>query len=1022
MDKRIISFLFGWLSLTVGVSVRLLAQAPNVIFEHLSVREGLPSSAVYSITKDRQGFMWFGTRRCPTRYDGSSFRSFLFPETYLITGMAADSANRMWVASDRRGLCRIDPDDLRLKPVPNTSQVTGNFYLDSRGEGWFSDNDGIGRINLQTGVVRHYPLRQTNFFGLKANGFLEDKQHTLWAIGSDNGLFRFDRKANRFVCVLGLEATDPERRFPFYLSRGCAGSDGLLWIGAYEKGLLRYNPQTDEFAFIPPLEATSGITCVQEGCDETGQRLLWVGDQQGLLVFRPGKGHSGKGRPEKGSPEQGRFFRLTGLRPAPFFTHCIYRDAASGIVWVGTSDGMLKYNPQDNRIRTVSLPQSLVRQPVVVKAIMADRRDTTGQTFWLGLSHSGLLRWHRPTNQFTLIRYPDPESETMWINQPGDGRLWVGLRPWDKKEAGVLVYDPDQNRFVPNPAARQAGRLFSMPYVDHGLIDARHRLWIGNTDEGVRVLDSRTGKLLRYWPDSLTKALHQNNNFLTDLRADQRGRVWLATYRGLYYIDAASHQFRRADDRSPKINQPEDPAANSLLIARNGHVWAARWGSVTESRADGKLNTILTARHGLFDRENRQLAEDQTGTIWIGNAEGLHAYTPRTHRIWRLTVSDGLSDNNTTHALYMHRGNELFIGQQNGLNYLDVRQLMQPRPVPAVVISSFRVHDQERAINPARPIRLGRSDNAFSVDFSTLMYPRLPNIQYAYWLDGFDADWHYSGSTHRAYYTNLGPGTYTLHLKAADSFGQWSRRPLTLPITILPAYYETWWFRLLTFLAAAGALYGLYRYRINQLMRVQQIRNRISADLHDDIGSSLSSISILGSMARQTLPTEHPSGSMVERMVTEARQISSALDDIVWSINPRNDALSSLLARMRRYAAELFEASGIQCELIIPDDLRQQTLPMAQRQDFYLIFKEAVNNLVKHAGATQATVSIRLKARHVHVLISDNGVGFDTTVHTERSGLRNMQARALNLHGQLTIRTAPSEGTTLELVFPIRND
>lgn len=1013
--------LTGALALSGYLTAPLYAQPPGVTFDRLSDRDGLPGSAVYSITKDRQGFLWFGTRRCPARYDGVTFRTFLFPETHLITGMAADSANRMWIATDRQGLCRIDPNSLRLTPVPKTPLVTGSFYLSSVG-GWFSDSDGIGRIDLKTGVIRQYPMRQTTYRGVKTQGFLEDKQRTVWAIGSDNGLFRFDHRANRFVCVLGPDCPDPTRRFRLYLSRGSIDADGILWIGTYGKGLLRVDPKTDEFTFFKTPDAENWVTCTQEGQDDTGRRVIWIGDDRGLLVFRP---------------EQRRFFRAPGVLPNPFYVHTFYRDPANGRLWVGTSDGVLTDNARDNLIRTVALPPALVRQPVLVKVIMADQRDTTGQTLWLGLSHTGLLRWHRPTNQFTLIRYPAAVAETMWLLQPTDGRLWIGLRRWDYRGDGVLVYDPRQCRFVTDPAAKRAGTLFSVPFVDHGLIDRQQRLWVGNNDEGVRVLDMHTGKPLRYWSDATLRALHRNNNFLTGLTTDSTGRIWLSTYQGPYYVaepghaepDHAEpghvepghvepgHRFVRADAYS-RQSPPDDPATNALLIARNGHLWAARWGSVTESRGDGMVINVLTARHGLYDRENKRLAEDQDGTIWIGNFEGLHAYTPRTRQLLRLTVSDGLTRNNTTAALYVHRGNELFIGQQNGLNYVNVTQLHRRRPMPPVVVSSFRVHEQERSFDPARPIQLARFDNAFSVDFTTLTYSRQANTRYAYFLEGLDERWNYSGTAHRAYYTNLGPGHYTLHLKASDPPGHWSRE-LRLVIEILPAYYETWWFRGLMLVLVGGLLYGFYRYRVNQLLGVQRIRNRISADLHDEIGSSLSGIGILGTMIKQNLPVGHPSGSMVERIVTEARQVSNSLDDIVWSINPYNDELSSLIARMNRYAAELFEASGITYTVTAPDTLQHLTLPMEKRQDFYLIAKEAVNNLVKHAQATHARLTIRRDHHCLHLEVSDNGVGFDPAAETERNGLRNMQTRAQHLHGELTIDAAPGRGTTLRLAFPL---
>ncbi|QJD77260.1 sensor histidine kinase [Spirosoma rhododendri] len=1001
MGKRL-SILVVVLVLHIGSVGRLRAQAPNVWFDQLTEADGLPGGAVYSITKDRQGFIWFGTRRCPVRYDGSTFRPFLLPETYLVTGLAADSANRMWLASDRRGICRIEPNALHLTPVPNTPTATGRFYRSTANEGWFGDTSGIGRIDLRTGVVRHYPLRHTTYRGIKVQDFLEDSQRTLWVVGSDNGLFRFDRRANRFVCVLGPDCADPARRLSVYLSRGCVDAQGILWIGSYDHGLLRFDPHTSQFTFFTQTGRPAGINCVAEGQDETGRRLLWVGDESGLLAFRP---------------EQQRFVAVPVTWPDPFAVYALFRDPGSGMLWVGTSDGVLKYNPQDSRVEPVTLPPALVRQPVLVNVICPDQRDTTGQTFWLGLSHTGLIRWHRPTNQFTLVRYPESQAETMWVQQTGDGRLWIGLRNWSYRGDGVLVYDPSAGRFVPEPAAQRAGRLFSVPFVDHGLIDRQQRLWVGNNDEGLRVLAIQTGQPLHYWPEAEIRAMYANNNFLTDIKADKAGQIWLATYRGPYCVTEPGHRFVPADHHSRR--QFDDPATNALLVARSGHVWAARWGSVTESAPDGTLLTVLTSRNGLYDRETRRLAEDGAGRIWIGTCDGLQVYDPRTRQIRRFTVGDGLSRTNVTAALYIHRGRELFVGQQNGFDYIVTDRLLHRESLPPVVVNSLRIQERERSFDAAKPIRLSPADNAFSVGFSVMTYDRMPTSQYAYRLDGFDTGWNYSGTHHRAYYTNLAPGRYVLSLKAANAAGQWSRQVTQLAIDVLPAYYQTWWFRLLIGLLFAGGLYGLYRYRINQILRVQRIRNRISADLHDEIGSSISGIDILGTMIQRGLPKNHPSEPMVERIVSEARQVSSALDDIVWSINPTNDGLGSLIARINRYAAELFEASGIQYEIAIPDGLDRLSLSMEKRQDFYLIAKEAVNNMVKHAQATQARLLISYAHPQLHLTVWDNGRGFDTNADTDRNGLRNMQTRARQLGGTLQISSAPGQGTSLRLTFPV---
>jgi len=240
-----------------------------------------------------------------------------------------------------------------------------------------------------------------------------------------------------------------------------------------------------------------------------------------------------------------------------------------------------------------------------------------------------------------------------------------------------------------------------------------------------------------------------------------------------------------------------------------------------------------------------------------------------------------------------------------------------------------------------------------------------------------------------------------------------------MQIVVLPAFYQTLLFKILISLLIAGILYAFYRYRINQLLHLQQVRNRISADLHDELGSTLSGISIMGSLAKKELSNQTGTGVLVDRIMEDVRQISSSLDDIVWNISPKNDSLSSLVARITRYASELFEAKQIAFTLDIPEALEDLKLSMEQRRNIYLIFKESVNNLVKYSKCTEAFVKIRVEKRNVYLIVKDNGVGFDPGSSTDRNGIRNMKFRARSLKGAVDIRSEQGSGTSIILQFPL---
>jgi len=982
------------------------AQLPSFQFETITSRDGLPSNTVLSATRDRSGFMWFGTRLCPVRYNGTSFQSFLTPETKFVSNLAIDTANQVWIASDLNGVCRIDPLRKTMIILPGVSdKQTGDFFIDTKGRGWFSDRRGVNRMNLKTGEIKHYAFQQTTFVWTKAS-FAEDADGTLWAIGRDNGLFRYDAKADSMVCVWGTDCQDPARREQLLLNTAHADRDGFLWIGSYNLGLIQYNTRTGKYQTFATGQRRNEVRAVEEGTDEAGHRILWIGNEQTVGVFRP---------------DQKQFYFFAGIMDEPFEVHDIFRDAYNDIVWICTSRGIVKYHPRSNLFQGRTLPKDLVRWPVDVNVVLPDERPGYENIFYLGLSHTGVLRWDKTSGAFSLIRFPkDAVAETRWMTQRDDGTLWIGTNRTDYVRPGIFVYDLKKGKFIESVLSTMANTYFSVPFFMYGFFDRQDRLWLGNSDEGVHILDEKLHRDVTPWSQEAQQNLLKDNNLLNALCTDRQGKTWLGTYGGLMLADEATQKFIPLD---PQIlpDSIADHAVNSILEDHAGSLWVARWGSLTKLDAGRKIDTLYTTANGFYDRENRGLAEDRFGQVWMGNYEGLYCIFPTLKHILRFTVNDGLRSNNTAGRLFTsHDKGLLFVGQTNGFNFVDVRRLQAPVAAPPLAISSFRIHEKEQRLDFNLPITLARNDNSFTVDFVALNFRKQHDNQYAYYLEGFEQEWNHSGAQHQAYYTNLNPGHYTLHLKAGDVFGNWHPEELKLQVTVLPAFYETWWFRTLVVLAIAALLYALYRYRINQLLRLQHMRNRISADLHDELGSSLSSIGIMGTLAQNKLTDEHPSKPFLERMVDEVQQISGSLDDIVWNISPKNDALSSLIARMTRYSSELFEAKQISYRFSIPEHVEQISLTMEQRRNFYLVFKESVNNLVKYSQCTKAAVAISIERRTLLLTIEDNGRGFDPAARTDRNGIYNLRERASRLRGTIDICSEPGKGTLIVLRFPLK--
>lgn len=992
------------LILSLASNQKSWSQVPAISFEVITSKEGLPSNSVFSAVRDQDGFMWFGTRQCPVRYDGVTFKSFTDYTTNFITGIQADKSNNIWFSSDRSGISKIDIKTLQMVQVPreheNDGGSTGDFYIDHYDQGWYSDHHGVNRIDLRTSSHKHYPFRQTNFVWLKG-AFVEDHDNNLWVIGRDNGLFRYDRQRDTLVCVLGADSPDPGQLKQLLMTTGTVDEDGFLWIGTYNFGLIRFDPHTYDFKMFETGRLENKIISIVEGWDENGKRILWVGDEQGLGIFRP---------------EQQKFFFFSNILPRAYSVHSIYRDH-DGIVWVCTSDGIIKYNPLSNVIQVISVPPEVLPQALTVNVIHQDRRPGYEHIFYLGMSNNILLRWDRHANQFLQTTYPGDAADTRWIEQRNDGTLWIGTNRWDYQRPGIFVYDLKLKKFNTTPLSNLSNKFFSVPFFMYGSWNDSI-LWIGNSDEGIHAFDEKHLSEITPWPEEAMKRLIQNNNLINDMMVDRQGRLWLGTYHGVYYYDAQKGEFICAD---PEVmpGEVDDRAVNSLLEDQNGNVWAARWGSLTRMSSLGKLDKVIAPKDGFSDREIKGLVEDNAGMVWVGNHEGLYCFNPVTNRLIKFTMNDGLLSNNTTDRVFItHDKRELMVGHIQGFNLVKVDEVLKRLEPPPLVVNSFKIHQTEYPVDDTRTVRLKPSQNVFSVDFVALNYRKQDDNQYAYYLEGFEEGWNYIGSKHVAYYTNLNPGEYTLHMKSGDAFGNWNEEALQMKIEVLPAFYQTLWFKILVSFFIAGILYAFYQYRISQLLHLQKVRNSISADLHDELGSTLSGISIMGSLVKKEISGQPTSSALVERIMEDVRQISGSLDDIVWNISPKNDSLSSLIARMTRYASELFEAKQIAFKFDVPEQLEDTKLSMEQRRNIYLIFKESVNNLVKYSKCTQAFVSIRMDKRSIILMVKDNGVGFNPNASTDRNGIRNLKARAHSLRGVLDIQSSQGQGTSIILEFP----
>jgi len=299
------------------------------------------------------------------------------------------------------------------------------------------------------------------------------------------------------------------------------------------------------------------------------------------------------------------------------------------------------------------------------------------------------------------------------------------------------------------------------------------------------------------------------------------------------------------------------------------------------------------------------------------------------------------------------------------------------------------------------------------------MYAGDSRLNYYYRLKGASDQWVRADRPYFASYASLSPGTYVFEVKCINADGIPSVHTTSLNINIAKPYWQTWWFIALIIVVAFIPVYIIYSLRLKRFEAVQKIREKVARDLHDDVGSTLTSINILSEFSKSKVDAESEVKNYLDRISNTSSQMMDAMDDIVWNIKPSNDTMEKIEARMREYAAAVFEPKDIAYRFVDNDKVKNISLNMDVRRSLFLIFKETLNNIAKYANANLVTIEFELKNNQLMMRITDDGIGFDETQVVYGNGIENMQKRAKGFKGSYEIKSYPGKGTHVLLVIPL---
>ena len=560
----------------------------------------------------------------------------------------------------------------------------------------------------------------------------------------------------------------------------------------------------------------------------------------------------------------------------------------------------------------------------------------------------------------------------------------------------------------------------SLPLSDPWLYalyeDERGYLMVGTRFDGLFVIDPDRKGYIHYFhqqndPNSLIEGSH-----LRSIAKDNQGKFWISTINGVSIFDPSKGRFYNGLMESIEKAGITKRWVNGIERDTLGNMWLAMDGEgllkVEETPRGGYKFHLFNTANGLNDPAMGKMCMDPNGHIWLINYGLLHL-NPYDGSIHIFNEYNGLNRGlSIDESLYVDPWGNILIGLDGQFETKNTRELDYSNWDIKLLIETIEVNGKNYMTGTSI-LRLKADENNLTFRFSAICFQDVEQVLFKYKLEGYDKAWILSGTNREARYTNLPPGEYRFCVSVSNR-GRWLNEVNSARIVIRPFFYKTIWFFLLVLVFLGIIITGVFRYRVSQLLKLERLRTRIATDLHDDVGSTLSSISILSDVMIKNIQ-DPESQRMLSIIGRNSHAMLEKLDDLIWMVNPSNDSFRNLGLRIREYAIPLFESAKIRFDIRFDERLSSLSLPMDVRRNIYLIIKEAVNNLVKYSECKTARIHCDRQHPGIILEISDDGKGFDPDLPTRRNGLKNMKSRAVSLGGSLEILSGPGKGTKIIL-------
>ncbi|MFD0762208.1 two-component regulator propeller domain-containing protein [Lutibacter aestuarii] len=967
--------------------INLKAQEFSFI-DNVTISTKLQNHNIISIEQDSNGFLWIGTNLGLYRYDGYNFIA------YNIT------SNPSLLDNNIRSLL-IDNNNL-----------------------WIASKGGINVLNLNTKVMQSYIHLENDKRSIPNNyvtKLFKDKNNTIWIGYNTNSISKYlgnnhfqnfkikDVSTNSTINEilempnnnLIIEATELESNIKkialinssaVKIIRTSKESPQTLFQQnsvtylATENKILKYQLTTQSFVDagikFNEKENLQGLAFTDKN------NKVYLGTNNGTFYLF--------------SLETNNVFLKINIGKSETWINSFFVDS-TGLLWIATATGLYKFKQKQNLFRNHLHSLELSKANKIRSIIQDVNNDiyTVNQTDLFKYDSISKtfknLNWTNKINSspFSLLEL---DSLNLFVGTQGGG---LGIY---NKKTNVLRPYFKKNKF--NNYNNHIFKIFK---------DENDIVWFG-TRNGLKYYNSQKGEIESLANDNL------NKDIIYDIKSNKKGSLWIGTSTGLFHLKVIYNN--NNDLMMVNVSKIRSIFYEIRTILINkGTLWLA-----TQSNGILKydINThrikIFNEFQGLSNNTTYSILPGFKNDIWVGTLHGLSRLDTLNNLFVNFYDFNGLADNefNSSSQLKSKNG-ELFMGGQNGISSFfpeDFDTDITNFKLNITKVSWYSsTKDSTMVINVdnnnLKSLTLPYDNTFVNFEFSVSDYLQPENNKYKYKFSGLQNEWRLLSKTNVLSFTNLPPGEYNLEVMASTNYGKWSKQSIKIPITVKQIYYKRWWF--ITFLGGFMVLIGfsIRRYELGHIKKMEELRLRISRDLHDELGSALTGIAIRAELLSEKL-TIKAKDKVLSQISIQSREAVDTLSDIVWAIDSRNNSLQNLSDRMNNVMYLLLTPKNITFNLDAIEEKKSILLKQDYRQHVFLIFKEAITNIIKHSNATHVSVSFFKDKKSIRLRIQDNGKNISLTRDKlNGNGINNMRLRAVKMKSHLEIFT--KDGFTIEL-------